>query len=236
MCKMIDKELENPSFLNRISEIEKNMDDEAFFAQKAESRGTRKPANRAERRKATAHAKNRRKELAEYADDPWYGIEFNHKTGNVKRWAGFAVENKVKNRKTRYEGKNLDAAVESAMADEYEIESDLYWAEYEVDIEWSTYHVVDDLFWFDHYDESNCQLRHKTGYSLWHNQLSIWRASGFYEAKELVRLNHEVEIIEAKKRDLLEEYADKIETLNAALRSRYDQMAVVKGEEPPYQF
>lgn len=34
-----------------------------------ETRGTRRPVNRAERRKETAHAKNRRKALAKYADD-----------------------------------------------------------------------------------------------------------------------------------------------------------------------
>jgi len=38
-------------------------------AEVPEVRGTRHPSNRAERRKATAHAKNRRKALAVYSDD-----------------------------------------------------------------------------------------------------------------------------------------------------------------------
>ena len=72
--------------------------------------------------------------------------------------------------------------------------------------------------------------------SAWVLHNSIIRAKGFYEAKELVRLNHEVEVIQAKKKALLEEYAEKVERLNKHLRNRMDKIAVLKGEEPMFGF
>lgn len=212
---------------NNIDEFEAKLNADDIELE-LEVRGTRKPANRAERRKATAHAKNRRKELAEYADDPWGGIEFNSKTGNVKRWAGFAVQSKVKNRKTRYEGKNLPEERTDWFAD------GAYW--YEMDAG-----ALDFDNWFFEYENGEtweqCLARKKfNAESGWNWQTSMMKAPGFYEAKNIIRLNHEVEILEAKKKALLDEYASKMEAINTAIRRRYDQMAVVKGEEPPYQF
>lgn len=60
--------------------------------------GTRRPANRGERRKATAHAKNRRKSLAKYADD-----EIRTNSGKVVNtgWRSYEKGNKLYTRKGR---------------------------------------------------------------------------------------------------------------------------------------
>lgn len=60
--------------------------------------GTRRPANRGERRKATAHAKNRRKSLAKYADD-----EIRMNSGKVVNtgWRSYEKGDKLYTRKGR---------------------------------------------------------------------------------------------------------------------------------------
>lgn len=182
-----------------------------------EFRGTRRPGNRAERRKATAHAKNSRRELASYADDPWYGIEFNAKTGKVKRWAGFAVETKVKNRKTRYDGKRL-----------HEPEVDPFEKFDDINFEAEWIDVVDDIEWFDHYDRENCRSKDVYDYISWNVRNKIGWNDSFIKASVILRISREIDEMEAEKQRLLEEYADKIEELNKKLRMKQRVLDVYK--------